>query len=162
MVSDVRFLAAVLCGLTACSPQVLHPPRAHVGPPEPPPITDREIVGTWVGTTVCRGIATQPAMGLHLTIELDYVSVDSCKTHVCEHTMVTGLFERSVIGDAGGTVPETVKLQGMLAGRGVSFYRFDRASGQSVHVLNGDVSIDGATFSGGVDDCGEFSLRKKT
>src|SRR4029077_19566937 len=140
MLSDARFLAGLLCGVAACSPQILRPPRAPGGPPEPPPITEREIVGTWVGTTVCRGIGSRPAMEVQLTIKLDHLSVDSCKTYVCEHIWVTGLFERFALGDAG-RVPETVRLRGMLAGRGVSLYRLDRASGSSVHVLSGDVSI---------------------
>jgi hypothetical protein len=161
MLGDMRILAGVLCGVAACVPQVSYPPRAQVASPDPPPITDREIVGTWVGTSACRSSVTR-TIELRLTLELDYVSVDSCKTYVCEHTMVSARYETFAVGDAGGAASETVRLRGMLAGRGVSLYRFDRASGRSVHVLSGDVSIDGATFSGGVDDCGEFSLRKST
>jgi hypothetical protein len=101
-------------------------------------------------------------MEVHLTVAVDHVSVDSCKTYVCEHTWLSARFETFAVGDAGGPGSRTVHLRGMLAGRGVSFYRFDRASEQSVHVLSGDVSIDGATFSGGADDCGQLSLRKST
>lgn len=161
--SDGRLLFGVLFLVAACSPQLTGSPRAsaHVEPPDPPPITDREIVGTWVGTTVCRGIGSERTVELVLTIKLDYVSVDSCKTHVCEHTIVTGVLQRIAPGDAGTTVQETVRASGMLAGRGVELYRIDRTSGRSVHVLGGDVSMDGATFSGRADDCGGFSLRKR-
>jgi len=162
MLRDWRLLMGVLCCVAACSPQIITgPPRApsRVEPPDPPPITDREIVGTWVGTALCRG--NERTVELLLTVKLDYVSVDSCKTYVCEHTIVTGVLQRIALGDAGATVQDTVRASGMLAGRGVSLYRIDHTSGQSVHVLSGDVSMDGATFSGGADDCGWFSLRKR-
>jgi hypothetical protein len=163
MLSDGRLLMGVLCWVAACSPQITGPPPAtpHLEPPDPPPITDREIVGTWVGTTLCRGIGSERTVQLLLTVKLDYVSVDSCKTHVCEHTVVTGVLQRISLSDAGATVQESVRASGMLAGRGVSLYRIDRTSGRSVHVLSGDVSMDGTTLSGGADDCGEFSLRKR-
>jgi hypothetical protein len=95
-----------------------------------------------------------------LTIALDHVSIDSCKTHVCEHTFVTGLFDRLARAQVGGGIPRTARVRGMLARRGVSLYRFDRESGHDVWMLSGDVSIDGSTFSG-TEECGEFSLAKK-
>src|SRR5262249_31421026 len=143
----------VLCGVAACnlgcSPQIVGPARAssRVEPPDPPSISDRDIVGTWIGTAVCGGAGAARRVELVLTIELDYVSVDSCKTHVCEHTMVAGVLKRLALGDAGTPVQETVWAQGMLAGRGVSLYRKAGIWGQSIHVLSGDVSMDGATLS---------------
>jgi len=76
--------------------------------------------------------------------------------------MVTGLLERFPTGQSAGAAPNVVRIRGQLEGRGVSLTRIDRESGQHVPVLDGYVSADGATFSGTIELCGEFSLRKTT
>jgi hypothetical protein len=169
MFTERRFLFGLLCGVAACNlaaPQIVRParppqPSPQVEPPEPPPISDREIGGTWVGTTVCRDTGSERTVELILTITLDYISADSCKTHVCERTAVTGVLQLLAMGDAGTTIQKTVRGQGSLAGRGVSLYRKAGIWGPSVHVLSGEVSLDGSTLSGGADECGDFSLRKR-
>jgi hypothetical protein len=158
-------LAALVCGLTACSPQIPYRQQMPVRPsgsPVSPSITEQEIAGTWVGTTVCSGVGPRSAINLQLTLEHDYVSVDSCKTYVCERTFVKGLFERVRPGDGSGAVHEKVRVRGMLEGRGVVLERFDLQSERYVRVLDGDVSIDGATLSGAIEDCGKFSLRRRS
>jgi hypothetical protein len=163
MLAEPRFLVGFLCGLTACSfgaAQMPFVPRPQAGPPEPPPITDKDIAGTWVGSTLCRGLGPSLATGLRLTIALDHVDVLSCKTHICEYTIVSGRFERFPLGQTGEAATQVVRVQGELAGRGVLLERFDLGSGRHVPVLSVDMSTDGANLSGSLDECGEFSLHK--